>query len=84
MDREDIVLAMEKIIADFNVKQRANPTIDKCFLKAGQDIFNDDLAPFNKYIATLSEITLYKTLLEAQTRADLADEPQDGSRRRQV
>ena len=68
----------------FNAKQRENPTIDQCFLKVGQDIFNDDLAPFNKYMATLSEITLYKTLIEAQTRADLADEPQADSRRRRT
>ena len=68
----------------FNAKRRENPTIDQCFLKVGQDIFNDDLAPFNKYMATLSEITLYKTLIEAQTRADLADEPQADSRRRRT
>ena len=73
-----------KNIAEFNAKQRENPTIDQCFLKVGQDIFNDDLAPFNKYMATLSEITLYKTLIEAQTRADLADEPQADSRRRRT
>ena len=84
LDREDLVLAMEKIIAEFNAKQRENPTIDQCFLKVGQDIFNDDLAPFNKYMASLSEITLYKTLIEAQTRADLADEPQADSRRRRT
>ena len=83
LDREELVLAMEKIIAKFNAKQRENPTIDKCFLKVGQDIFNDDLGPFNKYMETLSEITLYKTLIEAQTRADLSDQDAAaGSRRR--
>ena len=73
----------KKIIAEFNAKQRENPTIDQCFLKVGQDIFNDGLAPFNKYMATLSEITLYKTLIEAQTGADLSDQDDGaGSRRR--
>ena len=38
---------------------------------------------FNKYMETLSEITLYKTLIEAQTRADLSDQDDAaGSRRR--
>jgi hypothetical protein len=36
LDREDLVLAMEKIIADFNAKQRGNPTIDQCFLKVAK------------------------------------------------
>ena len=57
---------MEKNIAQFNAKQRENPTIDKCFLKVGQDIFNDDLGPFNKYMETLSEITLYISKLKRE------------------
>jgi hypothetical protein len=43
MKREDIIDAMEKLIEEFNSKQNSNPTIDKCFLEVGQDIFNDDL-----------------------------------------
>ena len=75
--------AVNRRIFDASNFDALNPTIDKCFLKVGQDIFNDDLGPFNKYMETLSEITLYKTLIEAQTRADLSvQDDAAGSRRR--
>ena len=83
--REEIVSTMERIIAEFNAKQMVNPTIDKCFLKVGQDIFNDDLSKFDEYMTNLSEMTIYKTLIDAQTRADLTDrDDEERSRRRRT
>ena len=46
-----IIDAMEKLISEFNRKQDSIPTIDKCFLEVGQDIFNGDLSLFNTTVS---------------------------------
>jgi hypothetical protein len=74
MKREDIIDAMEKLIEEFNSKQNSNPTIDKCFLEVGQDIFNDDLSLFNKRLEKLGAKALYKKLIEAHTAAQIEAE----------
>ena len=68
-----MIKAVEAIFKKFNASQRANPVVKKTFTKVGQDIFNDDLTEFHKWIDSLSEKALYKSLIEAHTAAQLED-----------
>ena len=43
------------------------------FKKVGQDIFDDDLSEFEKWLDSLSIQALYKSLIEAHTAALLED-----------
>ena len=73
LPRDELIKAVEAIFKKFNATQRANPVVKKTFTKVGQDIFNDDLTEFRKWIDSLSEKSLYKSLIEAHTAAQLED-----------
>ena len=64
---------MEEVFKKFNMSQRRDPVVKKTFKKVGQDIFDDDLSEFKKWIRSLSIQALYKSLIEAHTAALLED-----------
>eukprot|EP01045_Picozoa_sp_COSAG04_P000551 COSAG04_NODE_13_length_42806_cov_92.030323_24_plen_337_part_00 len=77
MDRMELVLAMEKVRADLNEKERASPTIRPCFKKVGLDIWDDGTeSAMGEWIKSLSTNALYKSLLQSQTALDFEPPPQ--------
>ena len=64
---------MEEVFKKFNKSQRTKPVVKNTFKKVGQDIFDDDLSEFEKWLHSLSIQALYKSLIEAHTAALLED-----------
>ena len=62
---DELIKAVEGVFKKFNASQRASPVVKQ----VGQDIFNDGLSEFHKWIDSLSVKALYKSLIEAHTAA---------------
>eukprot|EP01047_Picozoa_sp_COSAG01_P024018 COSAG01_NODE_1470_length_10206_cov_12.111408_4_plen_79_part_00 len=63
----------EAAFARFNLKQIKNPTVRNCFTKCGQNIFDNDLTPFETLMQKYNNKTLYKSLQESYQQRMIDD-----------
>ena len=63
----------EKFVDNFNSKEKVGLTniIVPCLTKLGRSIYDSKTKPFDDWLESLNEHSLYKALLEAHSATDI-------------
>ena len=69
--RDVLIDIIEKTIKKMNQQQRIKPTIREMFQKAGQDPFVDCSEKFCTHLDSLSQDSMYKSIIRNQTAVEL-------------
>ena len=68
-----MILIVEDAVKSYNAKQRATESIRATFRKVNQDPWRDLTLEFCRHLDSLEENSMYKRLLDNQTRLDISE-----------
>ena len=74
LPRDEMIRFIEASIRKLNRQQLAKPTIRKTFQKIGQDPWVDCAEAFKAHLDSISEGSMYRTILNSQQPVDLTDD----------